>query len=96
MLVATRVKMSDSEKKSEQKHVRHVLKKTCNQKSFWKFHVVVVQNNGKEMYKVAFLLIRSSVVFSPFSLPSPLLSWNIAANKLNTDVARFTTHVQTC
>ena len=44
-----------------------------------KFHVVVVQNNGKEMYKkvcctckVAFLLIRPIVVFSPFSLPSLL------------------------
>ena len=47
--------------------------------SFWKFHDVVVQNNGKEMYKkvcctckVAFLLIRPIVVFSPFSLPLPL------------------------
>ena len=44
-----------------------------------KFHVVVVQNNGKEMHKkvgctckVAFLLIRPIVIFSPFSLPSPL------------------------
>ena len=47
-----------------------------------KFHVVVVQNNGKEMYKkvccmckVAFLLITPLipiVIFSPFSLPSPL------------------------
>ena len=49
-------------------------------KSFWRFHDVVVQNNGKEMYKkvcctckVAFLLIRPIVVFhrSP-ALPSPL------------------------
>ena len=48
--------------------------------SSWKFHVVVVQNNGKEMYKkmcctckVAFLLIRPIVFFfyrSP-ALPSP-------------------------
>ena len=30
MLAATRVKMSDSEKKSEQEHVRHFLHKTCN------------------------------------------------------------------
>ena len=47
-----------------------------------KFHVVVVQNKGKEMYKkkawvcstckVAFLLIRPIVVFSPFSLHSLL------------------------
>ena len=46
-------------KKSEQKHVRHVLKKTCNQKSFWKFHVVVVQNNGKEMFKESVLHVQS-------------------------------------
>ena len=47
--------------------------KKCNQlRSFWKFHVVVVQNNGKEKYKkvcctcnVAFLLIRPIVVFHP-------------------------------
>ena len=44
-----------------------------------KFYVVVVQNNGKEVYKkvcctwkIAFLLIRPMIVFSPFSLPSPL------------------------
>ena len=49
-------------------------------KSVTKFHIVVVENNGKEMYKkvcctckVAFLLIRTNVVFhhSP-TLPSPL------------------------
>ena len=47
-------------------------------RSFWKFYVVVVQNNGKEMYKkcaarvkLLFLLIRPIIVFSPFSLPSP-------------------------
>ena len=39
-----KVKMSGSEKKSEQERVRHLL-----QRSFWKFHVVVMQNNGKEM-----------------------------------------------
>ena len=55
----------------------------CKQalRSFWKFHVVVVQNNGKEMYqkkcctcKVAFLLIRPIVVFHRLRryLPSPL------------------------
>ena len=45
-----------------------------------KFHVVVVQNNGKEMYKkmcctckVAFLLIRPIVVV-PFSFPLPQLA----------------------
>ena len=46
-----KVKMSGSEKKSEQKRVRHFL-----QRSFWKFHVVVMQNNGKEMYKKSVLV----------------------------------------
>ena len=62
--------------RSEREHVRHFLHK----KSFWKFCVVVVQNNGKEMYKkvcctckVAFLLIRPIVVFHrSLALPSPL------------------------
>ena len=67
-----KVIMSGSERKSEQENVRV--------RSFWKFHVVVVQNNGKETYKkvcctckVAFLLIRPTVVVhrSP-ALPSPL------------------------
>ena len=47
MLAATEAKMSDSEKENkqtnnEQEHTR---------KFFWKFHVVVVQNNVTEMYK---------------------------------------------
>ena len=67
-----KAKMRDSEKKSERKNVYL--------RSFWKFHVVVVQNNGKEMYKKSglhvkscFFLIRTIVVFhrSP-ALPSPL------------------------
>ena len=72
-----KVKMRDSEKKSERKKrfwKFHVVVR------FWKFHVVVVQNNGKEMYKKSglhvkscFFLIRPIVVFhrSP-ALPSPL------------------------
>ena len=56
MLVATKVKMSGSEKKSEQEQVRHFLHKTG---SFWKFLVVVVQNNGKEMYKKSVLHVQS-------------------------------------
>ena len=66
-----KMKMSSSEKKSEREHVRHSsIKCVTKIRSFWKFHVVVVQNNGKEMYKkvcctckVAFLLIRLIVVF---------------------------------
>ena len=67
MLAATKVKMSGS-KKSEQ-DVRHFpIKRVLGR--FWKFHVVVEQNSGKEMYKkvcctckVAFLQIRHIVVF---------------------------------
>ena len=66
-------------KKLTKEHVRHFLQKTCNQEVSGRFRVVVVQNKGKEMYKkvcstckVAFLLIRPIVVFSRFSLPSPL------------------------
>ena len=74
MLAATKVKMSGSGKKSEQDHRQHFLHKTRN---YRKFHVVVVQNNVKEIYKksvlqVAFLLIRPIVFFLLFSLPSPL------------------------
>ena len=65
--------------KSEREHVRHFLPKNVQLRSFWKFNVVVVRNNGKELYKKSvlhvqscFLLIRPIVVFSPFSLPSPL------------------------
>ena len=29
-------------------------------RSFWKFHVVVVQNNGKKMYKKSVLHMQSS------------------------------------
>ena len=52
MLAATKVKMSSSEKKNgEQVHgIQHFLYKTILG-SFWKFHVVVVENKGKEMYK---------------------------------------------
>ena len=45
MLAATKVKMSDSEKISEQEHVRQFLHKRVRG-NFWKFHFVVVQNNG--------------------------------------------------
>ena len=50
VLGATKVKMSGSEKKSEQEHIQHFLQKTCTQEVS-EFHVVVVQNNGKVMIK---------------------------------------------
>ena len=70
MLALTKVKMSGSEKKMNKdtydiSHTKRIISK------FWKFHVVAVQNNCKEVYKkrcvfwckVAFLLIRPIVVF---------------------------------
>ena len=66
-------------KKNQQEHVRYFLHEKCNQEE-WTFHVAVVQNNGK-MYKNSalhvqsffFMLNRPIVVFSPFSLASPLI-----------------------
>ena len=46
-----KVNMSGSEKKVNEKNVEL--------RSFWKFHVVVVQNNGKEMYKKSVLQVQS-------------------------------------
>ena len=76
-----KVKVSGSETKREWETYDISVHKTCNVlRSFWKFHVAVGQNNGKEMYKKAsctckapFLLIRPIVVFhhSP-ALPLPL------------------------
>ena len=76
MLAATKVKMSGSGKKSEQDHRQHFLHKTRN---YRKFHVVVVQNNVKEIYKksvlqVAFLLIRPIVFFCCFRCRRHLVS----------------------
>ena len=80
MLAATRVKMSDSEKKSEQEHVRHFLNKTCNQEVSGRFTLQSCKTTAKKCTKklcctckVAFLLIRPIAVFLlPFLLPSLL------------------------
>ena len=67
MLAAIRVKISDKNKNtSDISSIKRVTR------SFWKFHVAVVQNNGKEMCtkkvcctcKVSFLLIRP-IFFHP-------------------------------
>ena len=66
MLAAIRVKISDSEKKKLNKNTSDISSIKLVTRSFWKFHVAVVQNNGKEMRtkkvcctcKVSFLLIR--------------------------------------
>ena len=47
-----KVKMSGSEKKvNENSYDISSIKRVSNIRSFWKLYVVVVQNNGKEMYK---------------------------------------------
>ena len=48
MLAATEAKMSGSDK-NKQTNKQTMNKNTLG--SFWKFHVVVVQNNVTEMYK---------------------------------------------
>ena len=74
------VKMTGSEKKSEQEHVYNIssIKRVTR-----KFRVVVVQNSGKEMYKKSVLPVQSccfffsnlthSCWFLPFLLSSPFL-----------------------
>ena len=53
-----KVKISDSEKKvNKNTHDISSMKRVT--KSFWKFRFVVVQNNGKEMYKKSVLYVQS-------------------------------------
>ena len=66
MLVATRVKMGDSEKKSEE-HVRHFLHKTSKQEVSGSFTLLSCKTTAKKCTKKrcaarAFLLIRPIVV----------------------------------
>ena len=81
---ASKVKMSGSEKIANRnpsnkifgEHIRYFLSIKCLTR---KFHVVVVQSNGKEMYKkvcftcrvVFLLLLIRLLIFLQFSLPSP-------------------------
>ena len=83
ILAATKLKMSEWKNVNNNRYDISSIERVTIE-SFWKFHVVVVQNSGKEMYKKSVLhvqsfsflffvlLIRPIVVFSPFSLPSPL------------------------
>ena len=50
MLAATRVKMSDSEKRANKNTSDIASIKRVTRKFLWTFHLTVVQNNGKEMY----------------------------------------------
>ena len=58
MLAATKVKMSDNEKKVNKNTYDFCSIKRVT-RSFWNFYVVVVQNNGKEMYKKRVLYVQS-------------------------------------
>ena len=80
MLAATKVKMSGSEKKSEQQdHIRHFLHKTCNSEVSGSFTLSSCKTTAKKCpkkkcaarAKLFFWLIRPTV-FWLFSLPSPL------------------------
>ena len=53
MLATTKVKMSSSEKKKVNRYTAYNISsiKRTILGSFWKFHAVVVENKGKEMYK---------------------------------------------
>ena len=55
MQTATKVKMSDSEKNGEQEHIQHFLHNT----RFWKFQVLVVQNNRKKNVHKSVLQVES-------------------------------------
>ena len=81
---ASKVEMSGSEKIANRntsnkmfgERIRYFLSTKCVTS---KFHVVVVQNNGKEMYKKVclmwkvflLLLLIKLLIFLQFSLPSP-------------------------
>ena len=79
MLVATRVKMSDSGKKVDKNTYNISSIKRVARKFLEVSRCSRAKQQAKKYTKkvcctckVAFLLIRHIVVFSPFSLPSPL------------------------
>ena len=51
MLAVTKVKMSGSEKKSEQEHVRHFLRKTCNWEVSGSFTLYWCKTKAKKRQK---------------------------------------------
>ena len=51
MLAASKVKISVSEEKKVNRNAFNISSIKRVLEGFWKFLVVVVQNNGKEMYK---------------------------------------------
>ena len=59
MLAASKVKISGSEEKEVNRNAYDISYIKCVLEGFWKFLVVVVQNNGKEMYKKSVLHVQS-------------------------------------
>ena len=59
MLAASQEKMSGSEKKVKKNMYNISSTKQCNQEVSGHFHVVVMQNNSKEMYKKIVLQVPS-------------------------------------
>jgi len=79
MLAASKAKMSGNVKKENRNIYDFSNTKPVTRKFPEVSYVVIVQNNGKEIYqkvcwtcKIDILLIRPIAVFWPFSLPSPL------------------------
>ena len=63
MLAARKVKMSGSEKEKKTKHKNTYdissIKRVARNVLEFSLHIVVVQNNGKEMYKKSVLRVQS-------------------------------------
>ena len=59
MLAASKVKISGSEEKEVNRNAYDISYIKRVPEGFWKFLVVVVQNNGKEMYKKSVLHVQS-------------------------------------
>ena len=59
MLAASKVKISGSEEKEVNRNAYDISYIKRVLQGFWKFLVVVVQNNGKEMYKKSVLHVQS-------------------------------------
>ena len=59
MLAASKVKISGSEEKEVNRNAYDISYIKRVLEGFWKFLVVVMQNNGKEMYKKSVLHVQS-------------------------------------
>ena len=59
MLAASKVKISVSEEKKVNRNAYNISSIKRVLEGFWKFLVVVVQNNGKEMYKKSVQHVQS-------------------------------------